>query len=163
MHVLLSCTSVETSFLMSRERFPVAYHGRLHSCSSWTGFRIYVSMSPSLCGIARCPVTECFPLLSSRVGKTSLMNQYVNKKFSGQYKATIGADFMTKEVQVDDRLVTMQVSCRYSRLCECVVADLARAGSWFVRGSFFSPIGKKVGGEKGVLNWSGDRRRGLTG
>ena len=44
-----------------------------------------------------------------RVGKTSLMNQYVNKKFSSQYKATIGADFLTKEVQVDDRLVTMQV------------------------------------------------------
>lgn len=42
------------------------------------------------------------------VGKTSLMNQYVNKKFSSQYKATIGADFLTKEVQVDDRLVTMQ-------------------------------------------------------
>jgi hypothetical protein len=25
------------------------------------------------------------------VGKTSLMNQYVNKRFSNQYKATIGA------------------------------------------------------------------------
>ena len=37
------------------------------------------------------------------------MNQYVNKKFSNQYKATIGADFLTKEVTVDDRLVTMQV------------------------------------------------------
>lgn len=44
------------------------------------------------------------------VGKTSLMNQYVNKKFSGQYKATIGADFLTKEVMVDDKLVTMQVN-----------------------------------------------------
>jgi len=44
-----------------------------------------------------------------RVGKTSLMNQYVNKKFTSQYKATIGADFLTKEVMVDDRLVTMQV------------------------------------------------------
>uniref|UniRef100_A0A8C7H7J4 RAB7A, member RAS onco family n=2 Tax=Salmoninae TaxID=504568 RepID=A0A8C7H7J4_ONCKI len=33
----------------------------------------------------------------SGVGKTSLMNQYVNKKFSNQYKATIGADFLTKE------------------------------------------------------------------
>ena len=34
----------------------------------------------------------------SGVGKTSLMNQYVNNKFSSQYKATIGADFLTKEV-----------------------------------------------------------------
>jgi len=44
----------------------------------------------------------------SGVGKTSLMNQYVNKKFSNQYKATIGADFLTKEVIVDERLITMQ-------------------------------------------------------
>ena len=33
----------------------------------------------------------------------------VNKKFSASYKATIGADFLTKEVLVEDRLVTMQV------------------------------------------------------
>jgi Ras-related protein Rab-7A len=39
------------------------------------------------------------------------MNQYVNRKFSNQYKATIGADFLTKEVMVDDRLVTMQIVC----------------------------------------------------
>jgi len=37
------------------------------------------------------------------------MNQYVNKKFSKQYKATIGADFLTKEVMIDDKLVTMQI------------------------------------------------------
>jgi len=37
------------------------------------------------------------------------MNQYVNKKFSNQYKATIGADFLTKEVMVDERLVTVQI------------------------------------------------------
>lgn len=49
-------------------------------------------------------------LFYSRVGKTSLMNQYVNKRFSNQYKATIGADFLTKEVMIEDRLVTMQVS-----------------------------------------------------
>ncbi|KAJ1689422.1 hypothetical protein LUZ63_013577 [Rhynchospora breviuscula] len=45
----------------------------------------------------------------SGVGKTSLMNQYVHKKFSQQYKATIGADFMTKEILVEDRLVTLQI------------------------------------------------------
>ncbi|KAH8392664.1 ras-related protein Rab-7a [Drosophila serrata] len=45
----------------------------------------------------------------SSVGKTSLMNQYVNKRFSNQYKATIGADFCTKEVVVNDRVVTMQI------------------------------------------------------
>lgn len=34
----------------------------------------------------------------SGVGKTSLMNQFVNRKFNSQYKATIGADFLTKEL-----------------------------------------------------------------
>jgi len=37
------------------------------------------------------------------------MNQYVNQKFSTQYKATIGADFLSKEVMIDDKLVTLQV------------------------------------------------------
>jgi len=45
------------------------------------------------------------------------MNQYVNKKFTSQYKATIGADFLTKEVMVDDRLVTMQVCTGWSLHC----------------------------------------------
>ena len=33
----------------------------------------------------------------------------MNKKFSTSYKATIGADFLTKEVTVDDRIVTLQL------------------------------------------------------
>jgi Ras-related protein Rab-7A len=37
------------------------------------------------------------------------MNQYVNKRFSSQYKATIGADFLTKEIMIDDKLVTLQI------------------------------------------------------
>eukprot|EP00406_Dinophysis_acuminata_P007877 CAMPEP_0179232438 /NCGR_PEP_ID=MMETSP0797-20121207/11859_1 /TAXON_ID=47934 /ORGANISM="Dinophysis acuminata, Strain DAEP01" /LENGTH=293 /DNA_ID=CAMNT_0020939557 /DNA_START=79 /DNA_END=958 /DNA_ORIENTATION=+ len=45
----------------------------------------------------------------SGVGKTSLMNQYVNKKFTNQYKATIGADFLTKEVVVDNKTVSLQI------------------------------------------------------
>lgn len=36
--------------------------------------------------------------------------RYVHKKFSQQYKATIGADFVTKELQIDDRIVTLQAS-----------------------------------------------------
>lgn len=52
----------------------------------------------------------------SSVGKTSLMNQYVKKQFSNQYKATIGADFYTKEVAVGNRVVTMQVSSVYCHL-----------------------------------------------
>lgn len=45
----------------------------------------------------------------SGVGKTSLMHRYVNNKYSQQYKATIGADFLTKEVNVDDKVATMQI------------------------------------------------------
>ena len=33
----------------------------------------------------------------------------ISFQFSNQYKATIGADFLTKEVMVEDRLVTMQI------------------------------------------------------
>lgn len=57
----------------------------------------------------------------SSVGKTSLMNQYVNKRFSNQYKATIGADFLTKEMVVDDRVVTVQV---------CVIESIIDAPSF---------------------------------
>jgi Ras-related protein Rab-7A len=50
----------------------------------------------------------------SGVGKTSLMNRYSTGKFTGQYKATIGADFLTKETVVTDiygqrHLVTLQI------------------------------------------------------
>ncbi|OBA25200.1 hypothetical protein HANVADRAFT_11436, partial [Hanseniaspora valbyensis NRRL Y-1626] len=38
----------------------------------------------------------------SGVGKTSLIQRYVNKKYTQQYKATIGADFSTKEVELED-------------------------------------------------------------
>jgi hypothetical protein len=59
-------------------------------------------------GVLRFHYSSSFDFLRS-VGKTSLMNQYVLKKFSNQYKATIGADFLTKEITVDDKMVTMQV------------------------------------------------------
>lgn len=80
----------------------------------------------------------------SGVGKTSLMNQYVNKKFSSQYKATIGADFLTKEVMIGNRLVTLQIwdtagqerfqslGCAFYRGADCcvLVFDLTRQSSF---------------------------------
>lgn len=33
----------------------------------------------------------------------------MNKRFTHQYKATTGADFLTKEVLVDDNYVTLQI------------------------------------------------------
>lgn len=41
------------------------------------------------------------------------MNQYVNKRFSTQYKATIGADFLTKDIVIDDKLVSLQASGKH--------------------------------------------------
>jgi GTPase SAR1 family protein len=49
-----------------------------------------------------------------RVGKTNLMSQFVQKRFDKTHKATIGADFFTKDVMIDDKLVTLQV-CATSR------------------------------------------------
>ena len=37
------------------------------------------------------------------------MNQYVKKKFTNKYNGTIGADFLTKEVTIDDKVVTLQI------------------------------------------------------
>jgi len=45
----------------------------------------------------------------SAVGKTSLMNRFVKQEFSQQYRATIGADFLSKEIMVDNKLVTLQI------------------------------------------------------
>ena len=44
------------------------------------------------------------------VGKTSLMNQYVNNKFINNYKATVGTDFLTKHIQIDEKTnISLQV------------------------------------------------------
>eukprot|EP01114_Cavostelium_apophysatum_P002522 TRINITY_DN1224_c0_g2_i1.p1 TRINITY_DN1224_c0_g2~~TRINITY_DN1224_c0_g2_i1.p1 ORF type:complete len:216 (+),score=43.17 TRINITY_DN1224_c0_g2_i1:96-743(+) len=45
----------------------------------------------------------------SGVGKSSIMNQYVHEKFTADYKATIGADFLTKHLNINDKAVTMQI------------------------------------------------------
>ena len=45
----------------------------------------------------------------SAVGKSSLMNKFINSNFSTQYKATIGADFLTKEIDVDGQSVALQI------------------------------------------------------
>ena len=42
------------------------------------------------------------------VGKTSLLQQYMNKQNEGS-KPTIGADFSKKEVMIDNTMVTLQI------------------------------------------------------
>ena len=43
-----------------------------------------------------------------RVGKTSLLRRFVQNKYVPMYKPTIGADFMTKEIILNDQVVTLQ-------------------------------------------------------
>lgn len=62
--------------------------------------------------LSRLSFDNC--ILSNRWDTCLHTTLQVNKKFSASYKATIGADFLTKEVMVDDRLVTMQVGCAFS-------------------------------------------------
>jgi Ras-related protein Rab-7A len=45
----------------------------------------------------------------SAVGKTAILQKFVSGQFIEQHKATIGADFSTKEIAVDDKLVTLQM------------------------------------------------------
>jgi len=45
----------------------------------------------------------------SGVGKTALLHKYVHGQFIREHKATIGADFITKEISVDDKLITLQI------------------------------------------------------
>ena len=61
-------------------------------------------------GRGRKSVTLKLILLGdSGVGKTSLMRQYVTHKFEQRFKATIGADFFSKEISVEDTPVSLHI------------------------------------------------------
>lgn len=74
----------------------------------------------------------------SGVGKTSIMNRYHSNKFTGQYKATIGADFLSKQVEVADPTSPMVDSMK---TCSLQIWDTAgqerfqSLGTSFYRGA----------------------------
>jgi len=43
------------------------------------------------------------------VGKTSVLNQFVNRDFSAQYRPTIGSDLIARQVEIDEVLMTLQI------------------------------------------------------
>merc|ERR1712130_339101 len=43
------------------------------------------------------------------VGKTSVMRRFVHKSFANDTKGTIGADFMVKEMRLDEQILTLQI------------------------------------------------------
>jgi hypothetical protein len=105
---LLSFRSIEKIYLGTHETLsPLAWCIQLLAQGLTRSERVFAT--PLSSSFFVYPAHKLLLPLPLSVGKTSLMNQYVTKKFSNQYKATIGADFLTKEVTVNDRLVTMQV------------------------------------------------------
>jgi Ras-related protein Rab-7A len=51
--------------------------------------------------MANRPVLKIIVLGDSGVGKTCLLKQYVQRKFEPRYKATIGAEFLSKDISID--------------------------------------------------------------
>lgn len=45
----------------------------------------------------------------SGVGKTSLIQQFEHNRFNESFKPTIGADFSNKEIQIDGKIVMLQI------------------------------------------------------
>jgi Ras-related protein Rab-7A len=45
----------------------------------------------------------------SGVGKTSVLNQFVMREFSPNYRATIGADFTSRQMEVGESFLTLQI------------------------------------------------------
>merc|ERR1712228_18055 len=61
-------------------------------------------------GMSKKVLLKIIIIGDSGVGKTSLLHKYVNNRFIEEHKATIGADFSTKEIMIDDnRLITLQI------------------------------------------------------
>ncbi|XP_037534590.1 ras-related protein rab7 [Nematolebias whitei] len=56
------------------------------------------------------PVTLKIILIgNSGVGKSSIMNRYVNHRFTNMYRATVGTDFLSKSVHIDGDWVSLQI------------------------------------------------------
>ncbi|KAH8318935.1 hypothetical protein KR074_012391, partial [Drosophila pseudoananassae] len=63
------------------------------------------------------------------VGKTSLVERYVKRRFTEGKLSTIGRNLSTKQVRVDDRVVTLQIwdtagQERFSSLSRCFYRDV---------------------------------------
>lgn len=76
-------------------------------------------------------VRKVILLGDSGVGKTALLSQYVNKKFSDVHKPSSGLDFLTKEVSVAGKHVLLQIwdTPGKERFCSLGVAMYRHANS----------------------------------
>jgi len=55
------------------------------------------------------PILKIIILGDANVGKTCLLNRYVINRYLANYKSTIGVDFLTKDVTVNNRTVILQI------------------------------------------------------
>ena len=51
---------------------------------------------------------RCFSF-NSGAGKTSLIKKYIQGKFQDEYEVTVGVDFYSKTVQIDEEHVQLQI------------------------------------------------------
>lgn len=58
--------------------------------------------------VYHCPFKQANPEFW-RLADAYFATSQVKKKYSASYKATIGADYLTKDVVIDDNVVTLQV------------------------------------------------------
>ena len=45
----------------------------------------------------------------AKIGKTSIVSRYCQDKFSDKYKPTFGADFLTKDIDIDGETAVLQI------------------------------------------------------
>lgn len=51
----------------------------------------------------------CFYLIFIDVGKSNILQQFVNHKFRGDHLITIGVEFLNKTINVSDKIIQIQV------------------------------------------------------
>ncbi|CAG0885115.1 unnamed protein product [Darwinula stevensoni] len=61
------------------------------------------SLCPNIC------ISSDFPPFFSTVGKTSLITRFMYDSFDNTYQATIGIDFLSKTMYLEDRTVRLQL------------------------------------------------------
>ena len=94
------------------------------------------------------------------MGKSCIIQQYVFKKLSDKYKSTIGADFFSHDVVIDDVPYTLQVRMEGDLLSD---SDLGyrRTGAFPESGFFLLPRHGRV--SSGVRPHECPRRRAPVG
>ncbi len=119
----------------------------------------------------------------SGVGKTSLLEQYVNQVFTGFYKVTIGSDFLPKDLIIGDNKIKLQLwdtagQEKYQSVCAafyrgadaCVLVydvtdkhSFKNLGSWIDNFTQQMPAGKVKGFPMVLVGNKVDKKKRFIG